>query len=218
VYGRGMADPSALSVTEQPGERADSRRNRLRLIAAAKAAVAESGVNVSALDIANEAGVGVGTLYRRFGTKEALIECIMLALVEELRAQAVEALADPDPWDGLAGFLIELSQAQQDCRGLAELAAMPPERKFELFGEQTRALLSTIEQLTDRAHAAGVLRQDVTWRDIVLLSRAPLETNQAMGLRGDDHQWRRTMAVVLDGLRAPGVSPLPGSPPQEVAP
>jgi AcrR family transcriptional regulator len=197
-------------------ERADSRRNRRQLIAAAKDAVSEHGMDVSALDIATAAGVGVGTLYRRFGTKETLIECIVLEFVEELRAMAAAALADPDPWDGLAGFLIALSEAQLRCRGLAELTAMPAQQRFELFGERTRGLRAAVEQVTDRAHRAGVLRADITWQDIVLLSRAPLETSQAMGVRGDDHQWRRTMAVVLDGLRAPGVSALPGSPPQEV--
>lgn len=204
--------------TEQPGERADSRRNRQLLIAAAQDAVAENGVHVSALDIANAAGVGVGTLYRRFGTKEALIEQIMLEVMDDLRDDADAALADPDPWTGLAGLLVAHSEAQLQCRGLAELVAMHPERKFELFGERLRVLLAAVEELTERAHAAGVLRQDATWRDIVLLSRAPLETNHAMGVQGDEAQWRRTMAVVLDGLRAPGVSPLPGSPPEEVVP
>lgn len=208
----------APDITDSAGERADSRRNRRLLIEAAKAAVSENGVHVSALDIANQAGVGVGTLYRRFGTKEALIEGIILELLDELREDADQALADPDPWEGLTSFLIAFSEQQIHCRGLAELAAMQPERRFELFGEQKRALRLAVERLTDRAHAAGVLRQDVTWRDIVLLSRAPLETNQAMGVRGDDQQWRRTMTVVLDGLRAGEVSPLPGSPPQEVAP
>ena len=204
-------------IGDPAGERADSRRNRRLLIAAAKAEVSENGVHVSALDIANQAGVGVGTLYRRFGTKEALIEGIILDLVEELAEAADEALANPDPWAGLTGFLVAFSEQQIQCRGLAELAAMQPERKFELFGEQMRALRAAVERLTERAHAAGVLRPDVTWRDVVLLSRAPLETNQAMGVRGGDQQWRRTMTIVLDGLRAGEVSPLPGSPPQEVA-
>lgn len=204
-------------IGDPAGERADSRRNRRLLIAAAKAEVSENGMHVSALDIANQAGVGVGTLYRRFGTKEALIEGIILDLVEELAEAADEALANPDPWAGLTGFLVAFSEQQIQCRGLAELAAMPPERKFELFGEQMRALRAAVERLTERAHAAGVLRPDVTWRDVVLLSRAPLETNQAMGVRGGDQQWRRTMTIVLDGLRAGEVSPLPGSPPQEVA-
>jgi AcrR family transcriptional regulator len=198
-------------------ERADSRRNRQLLIDAARSIVAEHGVHVSALDIATAAGVGVGTLYRRFGTKEALIEQVILAVIDELREKARHALADPDPWNGLVGFLVALSEAQLECRGMAELAAMDPERKFELFGDRIGALWDAIEQLTERAHAAGVLRRDVTWRDIALLTRAPLETNHAIGLRGDDHHWRRTMAVLLDGLRAPGISPLPGSPPQEVA-
>lgn len=207
---------SSGAVSHQPGERADSRRNRRLLVEAARRAVTEHGVNVSALDIANAAGVGVGTLYRRFGSKEALIECVILTMIERLRERAAEALADSDPWAGLAGFLIAHAEVQLECRGLAEAAAMLPERKFELFGAQIRELLGAVERLTRRAHKAGVLRRDVTWRDIVLLTRAPLETNQAMGLQGDDNQWRRTMAVMLDGLRAPGVSPLPGSPPQEV--
>jgi AcrR family transcriptional regulator len=197
-------------------ERVDSRRNRRLLIEAAQDAVAEHGVDVSALDIASAAGVGVGTLYRRFGTKEALIECVMLAVIEDLREAVDDALAEPDPWQSLAGFVMAMSEAMLECRGLAQLVAMGPERKFELFGEQFRALRAEIDKLADRAHAAGVLRTDITGGDIVLLSRAPLESSHAMGLRGDDRQWRRTMTVVLDGLRAPGVSPLPGSPPQEV--
>jgi AcrR family transcriptional regulator len=205
-----------MASTKVTRERSDSRRNRQLLIEAAQVAVAENGVNVSALDIANTAGVGVGTLYRRFGTKEALIEHIMLEVMDDLQDAADQALADPDPWDALTSFLIAHSEAQLQCRGLAELAAMQPERKFELLGERTAVLLTAIERLAERAHVAGVLREDVTWRDLVLLARAPLETNHAMGVRGDDDQWRRTMAVVLDGLRAPGTSPLPGSPPREV--
>ena len=204
------------SITDQPGERVDSRRNRRLLIEAAQDAVAEHGVDVSALDIASAAGVGVGTLYRRFGTKEALIEHVMLSVIEDLRESVGTALADPDPWESLATFVVAMSESMLECRGLAQLVAMGPERKFELFGEQFRALRAEIDKLTARAHAAGVLRRDITAGDIVLLSRAPLESNHAMGLRGDEQQWRRTMAVVLDGLRAPGVTPLPGSPPQEV--
>lgn len=202
---------------DQSAERADSRRNRQLLIAAARELVAEHGVAVSALDIANAAGVGVGTLYRRFGSKEALIERIVLAVIEDLHARAVLALSAEDPWDGLAGFLTALSEGQLECRGLAELAAMDPQRKSELFGAQIRQLWTVIQRLTDRAHRAGVLRPDVTWCDLVLLSRAPLDADRAMGLRGGDDHWRRTMAILLDGLRAPGTSPLPGSPPQEVA-
>ena len=195
-----------------PTERIDSQRNRRRLIEAATEAIAEKGIEVSALDIATHAGLGVGTLYRRFGTKEALIEGVLVSVVDELLETADRALADDDPWRGFATFLTALGEAQLESRGLAELAGAhePADGPLqERLVKQRRAM----KRITERAQKAGALRADVSWRDIMLLSRAQVAAEECVGVRARPEQWRRTVAVLLDGLRAPGASPLPGRPP-----
>jgi hypothetical protein len=70
-----------------------------------------------------------------------------------------------------------------------------------------------IKRITERAQRAGALRADVSWRDVMLLSRAQVDAEECIGVRARPEQWRRTVAVLLDGLRARGASPLPGRPP-----
>jgi AcrR family transcriptional regulator len=200
----------AGDVTEQPThERADSRRKRLRLVAAAREAVAEHGLDVSAAEIAARAEVGVGTLYRRFGSKEALIQDVLIDGLAEVQAAADEALADPDPWSGLSRFLIALTEAQVVNRGVAEFTSahtkgLPPEA-----AARAARLADAIKALTSRAQAAGAIRPDVNWRDIVMLSWAPIGADECLGARAGDEQWRRTMGIALDGLRTPSPEALP---------
>lgn len=120
-----------------------------------------------------------------------------------------EALADPDPWSGLSRFLVILTEAHVVNRGVAEFTSahtseLPPEaaRRAEL-------LTRSIKKLTSKAQADGALRQDVTWRDIVLLSLAPVGADECLGARVSDEQWRRTIGIALDGLRTPSPLPLP---------
>ena len=197
-------------MTEQPThERADSRRKRLRLVAAAREAVAEHGLDVSAAEIAARAEVGVGTLYRRFGSKEALVQDVLIDGLAEVQTAADEALADPDPWSGLSRFLIALTEAQVANRGVADFTSahttgLPPEAKA-----QAARLTDAIEELTSRAQAARAIRQDVSWRDIVLLSVAPVGADECLGAKAGDEQWRRTIGIALDGLCTPSPEALP---------
>ena len=199
-------------MTEQPThERADSRRKRLRLVAAAREAVAEHGLDVSAAEIAARAEVGVGTLYRRFGSKEALVQDVLIDGLAEVQAAADEALADPDPWSGLSRFLIALTEAQVVNRGVADFTwahttGLPPEAKA-----QAARLTDAIEELTSRAQAARAIRQDVSWRDIVLLSVAPVGADECLGAKAGDEQWRRTIGIALDGLCTPSPEALPAA-------
>ncbi|MFJ6696513.1 TetR/AcrR family transcriptional regulator [Streptomyces sp. NPDC091272] len=207
-------DSAPASPPPSPAERADSRRKRLRLLKAARQIVAAKGLEAGAHEIATLAEVGVGTLYRRFGTREALIQDIVAAAVAELRAAVDHALDTPDPWEGLALFLTELTRAQTLNRGICELAAqttsLEPERSASRLW-----LREAAQQLTERAQRAGVLRGDVTWRDIVVLTRASVSTD-CLDLRAADTQWQRTVALLLDGLRAPGTRPLPGEAPHDL--
>lgn len=200
-----------VSGGEVPKERADSRRKRLRLIEAARAAVAERGLDASTTDITERAEVGVGTLYRRFGSKEALIADVLVDGVIEIRTWADEALADEDAWRGLSSFLFAYTEAQLKNLGLAEFTSgSGAKRKLPAqVAEAGATLVEAIDRLVRRAQEQGSLRGDVTWRDIVLVSIAPMGGVECLGATQGEQQWRRTIAIAMDGLRGPAVSTLP---------
>ncbi|MGW3607671.1 TetR/AcrR family transcriptional regulator [Micromonospora sp. NPDC005161] len=197
----------------EQGVRADARRNRRQLIAATREAIASRGLDVSALDIATAAGVGVGTLYRRFGTKEALLDHAVLGLYDELCDAAQVCLERPDPWEGLAEFVMELAGAHRDSRGLAEVTAACERPPSPELAQRTTALQDAVARLTERARAAGALRDDVTWQDILIFSRAALDTDHCLGVDAGPDGWRRVVTILLDGIRAPGRTPLEGPAP-----
>ncbi|MBQ0901610.1 TetR/AcrR family transcriptional regulator [Micromonospora sp. U21] len=196
------------------GVRADARRNRRQLIVATREAIASRGLDVSALDIATAAGVGVGTLYRRFGTKEALLDSVVLGLYDELCDTAQVCLERPDAWDGLAEFVMELAGAHRDSRGLAEVTAACERPPSPELAQRTAALQDAVARLTERARATGALRADVTWQDILICSRAALDTDHCLGVDAGPEGWRRVVTILLDGIRAPGRTPLEGPAPQ----
>ena len=182
--------------------RADALLNRRRLFEAARDAIAVHGLEVSALDIAKVAGVGVGTLYRRFGTKDALLDTVVLGLYDELVEVAREQLNSSDAWDGLATFLMELAHAHRESKGLAEVTAACDREPGPEIAERTAALQDAVQRLTARAHASGDLRADVSWEDALLSSRASLSTDHCLGVDGGSDGWRRIMSLLLDGMRA----------------
>jgi AcrR family transcriptional regulator len=200
----------AIETTDGvPKERADSRRKRLRLIEAARAAIAEHGLEASTTDITERAEVGVGTLYRRFGSKEALVADVLIDGLEEIESWADTALEDPDPWDGLAGFLVAFTQAQLANLGLAEFTSGSAHELPPQVAERGAVLAIAIDRLVRRAQEHGQLRADVTWRDVVLISLAPVGGTECLGATRGENQWRRTIAITLDGLRGPAASTLP---------
>jgi len=198
--------------TPQPSERADARRNRQLLLDAAASCIAEQGLSVAALDIAERAGVGVATLYRRFASKEALIEQVILERFAVLEQAGARALEDPDPWSGFAAFVHTLAAMVSENSGLSEAfgSALPP--AVAAGQERVRA---AIQRLTERAQHAGALRPDISWQDIVFLPKAVLTNPQCLGLTAGERSWERTLTVLLDGLRTPRPSPLPGTPPTD---
>ncbi|WP_344650351.1 helix-turn-helix domain-containing protein [Cryptosporangium japonicum] len=190
--------------------RRDAERNRQRVLAAAREVFAARGVDVTLDDIAHHAGVGVGTVYRRFPSRELLVEALFAERLERLVALAAEARADPDPWAALVRFA-ELSAADMAAdRGLRDVVFSRVHGREHV--ERARARLEPeIDDLVARAHAAGALRPGVAGGDLVMLQfmvAAVLEysENAAPGL------WRRYLAVALDGLRS-GCERLPGASP-----
>ena len=202
---------TAEATDAAPRERADSRRKRLRLIEAARAAIAEHGLDASTTDITERAEVGVGTLYRRFGSKEALIADVLVDGVVEIQTWADAALDDPDAWRGLSRFLYAYTEAQLANLGLAEFTrgSGPRHRLPPQVAEAGTVLAAAIDRLVQRAQGQGTLRGDVTWRDIVLISIGPMGGTECLGATQGEGQWRRTIAIALDGLRGPAASSLP---------
>jgi AcrR family transcriptional regulator len=198
-------------------ERADSRRKRLRLVAAARLVVAERGLDAGVAEIAARAEVGVGTLYRRFGSREALVKDILLDGIAEIRSVVDRALSEPDPWVGLTLFLSEFSKAQSANRGLYEFTAGEASALSPELHDDTMRLRHAVQEVVERAHRAGALRGDVTWRDIVVLSLASVHASTCLGVKATDSQPERTAAILLAGLRADdGAFQLPGEPPNDL--
>jgi AcrR family transcriptional regulator len=204
-------------VTEQ-GLRKDAARNRDRLIAAGRDLFAHGGLDVTLNDVARHAGVGVGTAYRRFANKEELIDAIWGQQVDEMEAILREALATPDPWEGLVLYLERSLDAQARDRGLAEILAGRGWPSH--YDRQRDRLAPLVDQIADRAREAGALREDVVGTDLIFLqigiSAVSTTVNPGAlpeGLRDAARLHRRYLAIVLDGLRSSaGNSTLPIGP------
>ena len=181
--------------------RSDSRRNRLRLVEAARELVAERGIDVTAAEIAGRAEVGVGTLYRRFGSKEALIRDIPADGLDEVEAVAKAALDDPDAWNGLSSFFAFFSQTQVDNQGIAEYLSLATSVPADEVKRMNTELSGLVRQLVQRAHSEGSLRADVTWEEVVLLSRASVSAAECLGVHASTGQSQRACAIILDGMK-----------------
>ncbi len=183
--------------------RSDARENRDRILAAAAQAFAADGLGVSLIEIARRAGVGNATVHRNF-TKEQLVEELFHDWYVRRRTFAERALADPDPWHGLASFLEDVLADGAGNRAVGALFACRPQ-----WREQVRALLAS---LLTRAQDAGQARADLTAEDLIM---ALLGVARTMGITGRSCPglWRRHLAIVLDGSRAQHAHRLPGLPP-----
>jgi AcrR family transcriptional regulator len=189
--------------------REDAARNREALLAAAEAEFAEHGAEASVADIARRAGVAKGTVFRHFASKEALMAAIVGTHLAALTAEAERLLATPDPEAALLELLTVIA-AQRQQHDLECVQSMT-EADAEVTAERDR-LFRAIEALVDEARASGVVRDDVTGTDVILMSCAPLHVVDFLPDPAPD-QWRRYLAIMFDGLRPAGASPLPVGPP-----
>jgi AcrR family transcriptional regulator len=191
-----------VTVSDRP-LRADAERNRARLLAAAGELFAARGLGVGLEEIARHAGVGVGTAYRRFRDKQALIEALFEDRIAGIEAMARDALACEDPWDGLVAFMDGTVRMQVADRGLKE--ALFSSGSASLPTENARRRISPlIEELVRRAQAAGRLRPDVEVTDLPLLQFL-LSGVADFGAELAP----RYLTLVLDGLQTPEPTPLP---------
>jgi AcrR family transcriptional regulator len=197
-----LSRSQAQDVRERAGAakslRADARRNRDRLIVAAATAFARSGVDASLEAIAREAGVGPGTLYRHFATREALIEGVYRHEVEGLVAAAEELSATREPEVALAEWMQRFVGYMATKRGMRDSLRLMLESKSPLFAETSGLVPLAFRDLMERAVQAGVIRPDANSADV-------LHALSSIYSASDGPDWqersKRLVALIMDGLR-----------------
>jgi AcrR family transcriptional regulator len=187
-----------MAVSAPRPLRADARRNRERVLAAAREVFASCGLDAQVDDVARAAGVGVGTVYRHFPTKEALVEAVARAGYEEICAIARRALAQEDAWQAFSDFMWAGARLHRDDRAQCEIRTARPDVMTKVAGDK-RELLGIVAQLIERGQRAGVLRADLSADDMPMLWSS-LGAAQQHG--SGEERWERYLEVMLDGLRA----------------
>lgn len=198
---------STIARTEPRRQRADAARNRRRLLDAAVEVFGERGLEATVSEIAQRAGVGQGTAFRHFPTKEQLIAATVRDCQDRMTAIATELLQEPDAAVALREFMRAGAQLRADNRGFIEAAA-----SMALFADPGmhachERLLDVACTLLRRAQDQGAIRADVTAEDIPLLlgaigyAAAPLQER-------DSRLWERYFELVFDALRPEGATPL----------
>jgi AcrR family transcriptional regulator len=197
---------------ERPRLRKDAELNRQRVLAAAREVFRDRGVGATLNDVAHHAGVGVGTVYRRFADKEELIDALFDDMVENVDRTVHEALTEPDAWLGLTTALEKVCEVQAFDRGLREVmlgTGRGPQRQ-----RQVRERVDTaVDILVARAQRQGMLRSDVIPADFAVLQ---LMIGAVTDHTDQPDLWRRYLGIVVDGLRARSdASTLSGSDPSD---
>jgi AcrR family transcriptional regulator len=178
--------------------RADAQRNVTRLVAAARAALDEQGLDVTTRDIAQRADVGLGTLYRRIPSLEALLTAILIDTVTEMTELATRARDTQDPWTAFVDFAEAYVQLRASSCGLH--AALSGSGHLDL-GHHIDRLRHEVRHLIQRAQTAGVIRDDLDWRDIPFVLATAIPDDHTIGLTAKPDQWRRNLGIILDGLQ-----------------
>ncbi|WP_410662335.1 TetR/AcrR family transcriptional regulator [Amycolatopsis sp. lyj-84] len=193
--------------------RKDAQRNRDLLIEAARGLYAARGLDVALEEIAKTAGVSIGTLYNHFPQRADLVNAVFADRTETVAKLAEHALSLDDAWAGLTSFFERICELQAADRGYNELASTRPplaedlERGYELM-----------TRVVERAKESGALRADLTLEDMAFVTWGIARTVEATAAVRPE-VWRRHLALLFDGMRAPAATPLPEPPmlPTELA-
>jgi AcrR family transcriptional regulator len=190
--------------------RSDAERNRRLVLEAAAEAFAEEGLDVGMAEIARRAGVGNATVFRRFPSKDALIEAIVDEKLAELIAAAERAAEIEDPWDSLVDALEKTAALQARDHGFFQATEEFLLRHPDLL-RRHRPVYEAVDRLVVRAQEAGVVRDDVTTLDLLgLVKGSVVCLPPSRDLRDDG--WRRYLSIMLDALRPQAATPLPVPP------
>jgi AcrR family transcriptional regulator len=181
--------------------RADAVKNRARILEAAEEIFAVEGVSVPIDTVAERAGLGVGTLYRHFPTKEALFEAIVVDRLEDLLETARRQSVDPDPGTALISFLGQFADQASAKRDLFEALGSAGIDIKSQCSEMVDDMKRSIEEMRRRAVEVGALRSDISTDEMVGLVMGACEAAGHTG--SDDAGCQRMVQIVCDGLRAP---------------
>jgi AcrR family transcriptional regulator len=190
--------------------RSDARRNRERLVASARELFAQNGIEVSVEEITHHAGVGMGTLYRHFPTKDELIDAVLEDAFAEIIELAQEAAVADDAWDGLTSFFERILALHAANRGVKDIVAARGHgaRRAEAMRSRIRPLLAGV---IERAHEQGTLRRDFTIDDLPLVIWTAGRVIELTETAAPGH-WRRYLGFLFDGLRPAAATPLAAPP------
>jgi AcrR family transcriptional regulator len=177
--------------------RADAQRNTERLVAAARTALDEQGLDLTTRDIAQRAGVGLGTLYRRIPSLEALLTAILIDTITEMTELAIRGHHAQDPGTAFVDFAEAYVQLRASSCALH--AALSGSCNLDV-GHHIDRLRQEIGHLIRRAQAAGAIRDDLDWRDIPFALATAIPADHTIGLTAKPDQWRRNLGIILDGL------------------
>jgi AcrR family transcriptional regulator len=189
--------------------RADAQRNRDKIVAAARDCFSEDGLDAQMEDVARRAGVGVGTVYRHFPTKDALVRALVVAQMEAMTARGPEFLAEAerDAWGAFSGFMRACAGKHEGDRGLAQVISTQPAESFIDVAMDT-GLMKVTGQLLVAAQEAGVARRDLVATDVGLTMCGLSAVLESFGEAGG----RRYLQMMLDGMRNHEAPRLPAAP------
>jgi AcrR family transcriptional regulator len=181
------------------GLRKDAERNRQLVLAAARDLFAVKGMEATLNDVARHANVGVGTVYRKFATKEELVEAVFEDGIDQVVCLAETALQHADSWDGFVWFVEHLCELTATDRGLREMVYSKAYGGYRVECARDR-LSPLITTLVERARNDGYLRPDVEHTDMPIVSMLAGAVGEWAGHVEPD-LWRRYAALLLDGMR-----------------
>jgi AcrR family transcriptional regulator len=190
--------PADVGLDGSRPMRADARRNRELLIAAAREVFSEQGSSASMEAIAKQAGVGVGTLYRHFPHRFDIVEAVYQDDVEELVRSAEQATEELEPWDAVEAFFEAFLRYAKTKQALLSELHQAFEKNPDLRSRMRERIDAAFDLVVERAKEAGVIKEDVRGSDLTQLV-SPICTNSSI----PDDQMRRLIKMILDGLAAP---------------
>ena len=189
--------------------RVDARRNRDKIVAAAREAFSADGLDAQIEDVARRAGVGVGTVYRHFPTKDALVRALVEDKMQAMTAMAPEYLAEAerDGWEAFASFVRACGETHLHDRGLSQVISTQPAESF-IDVAMDSGLMKVTGTLLVAAQEAGVARQDLVATDVGLVMCGMSAVLESFGERGG----RRYLELMLNGMRNREAPRLPAAP------
>src|SRR5829696_5094108 len=190
-----MTSPTSLAPPAAKPLRADARRNRARILTAARAVFADHGVHSQIDDVAKRAKVGVGTVYRHFPTKDVLLDAVVRERFEEIAGYAREALEREDAWDGFCELIWRAAELNAADLGFCEVVASTDCTAIV----EDIGLMHSTGLLIERAKAQGRMRADATEDDVPLMM---IGASSVMQQSPAPDAWRRYFTLMLDGMRA----------------